>query len=322
MMKPNVSILIPLYNSEKYIVTTIENCLAQTYKNIEIIIVDDGSTDDSLKTVRSYERRYENIKVFTQENSGAPKARNLAFKKSSGEYIQYLDADDLISENKIASQMALIDKYGDEHIYSSKYMHFFNNIDDGMYIKQEIDHSFDSAQEFLISSWSGGGFVTVMGWLTHRKHIENAGPWNESLHKNQDGEFFSRVLLQVKKVIHSDDSMCYYRKTGDSSITSQFKEKTAKATLKSYSLYEENTNRIKDLKLKKALAYNYLSFLAYYYPHFPLLLKKAEESIYRLGFNFHTLETPGKLSRISKILGSNNIIRLRYILREKLGVNI
>lgn len=319
---PLVSILIPLYNAEKYIAETIENCLAQTYKDIEIILVDDGSTDNGLQVVREYEKKHNNIKVAVQNNTGAPRARNLAFEISSGEYIQYLDADDLMSLNKISSQMALVEKYGDMHIYSSKYIHFLNAVDDGEYRKQEVDRSFESGLEWLIYSWSGGGFGTIMGWLTHRRHIKNAGPWNESLRKNQDGEFFSRVLLQVEKVIYDEEAICYYRKTGDSSISSQFKEAAAEATLKSYRLYEENTKNIQNPRLHKALAYNYLSFIAYYYPHFPSLLQEAEVSIYRLGFNYHTLETPGKLANLAKIIGSKNIIRSRYFLREKWGIRI
>ena len=107
---PLVSILIPLYNAEVYIAQTLDNCLAQTYPNIEIIVVDDGSTDGSLVIAQRYEAEHDNIKVLTQPNSGATRARNLAFEHAKGEYIQYLDADDLMSSNKIASQMALRDE--------------------------------------------------------------------------------------------------------------------------------------------------------------------------------------------------------------------
>ena len=104
MNNPKVSILIPLYNSEEYIAETIDSCLNQTYDNIEIIIVDDGSTDAGLEIARQYEIKYENIKVKTQKNSGAPVARNKAFALSTGEYIQYIDADDLLHPDKIYLQ--------------------------------------------------------------------------------------------------------------------------------------------------------------------------------------------------------------------------
>ncbi|MCK5666239.1 MAG: glycosyltransferase family 2 protein, partial [Thiotrichaceae bacterium] len=159
---PLVSILIPLYNAQKHITETIENCLSQTYKNIEIIIVDDGSNDDGLQIVKEYADKYENIKVFTQENSGAPRARNLAFEKSNGAYIQYLDADDLMSANKISSQMAEAEIYDEDTIFTSKFSYFTKSLDDARLMFQKCDRSFDSGLEWLLTSWSGGGFGVVM----------------------------------------------------------------------------------------------------------------------------------------------------------------
>jgi glycosyltransferase involved in cell wall biosynthesis len=319
MKKQLVSILIPLYNAEKYIAETLENCLAQTYENIEIIIVDDGSTDHSLMIAKEYAQKYDNIKVYTQKNAGAPRARNLAFEKSSGEYIQYLDADDLMSENKIASQMTLVEAYDKETVFSSKFSYFTESMDDARLMFQKCDRSFDSGLEWLLTSWSGGGFGVVMSWLTPRHLIEKAGPWDEALRKNQDGEFFCRVLLNVQRVILTEDTMVYYRETGDTSISSQFKETAAASTLHSLRLYEENCTGISHPGLKKALAYNFLEFIENYYPHFPVLLDEAEKEIHQLGFNYHTLETPGKLGPLSRILGSKNIIKLRYLLQKKRG---
>lgn len=316
---PLVSILIPLYNSEKYIAQTIQSCLDQTYKNIEIIIVDDGSTDRSLSIAKEYAQRYNNIKVYSQENTGAPRARNLAFEKSSGAYIQYLDADDLMSPNKIASQMALVEEHDKETVFTSKFSYFTESMDDARLMLQKCDRSFDRGLEWLLNAWSGGGFGVVMGWLIPRHLIEKAAPWDESLKKNQDGEFFSRVLLQAHQVIMVEDTMVYYRKTGTTSISAQFKESAAASTLHSLHLYRKNTESVSHPRLKKALAYNYLRFIENYYPHFPALLNEAEKEIHQLGFNFFTLKTPGKLGPLSKIIGSKNIIRLRYLLQKRRG---
>jgi glycosyltransferase involved in cell wall biosynthesis len=311
---PLVSILMPLYNAEPFIVATLENCLAQTYPHIEIIVVDDGSTDNGLEIAKEYAAKYENISVYTQPNSGAPRARNHAFEKAKGTYIQYLDADDLMSEDKIASQMALAEKYDYDPkvMFSSKFSYFTDTIEDAVYFNQRIDHSYESGIDWLVDAWSGGGFGVVMGWLTHRELIENAGKWREDLSKNQDGEFFSRVVKQAEKVIMPDDIMVYYRKTGSSSISSQFKESAAASTLHSLNMYEENVSDVVHPGLRKALAYNYLGFMTNYYPHFPHLLKEAEAHIKRLGFNFRTLETPGKLGVLAKVIGSDNVIRMRY----------
>jgi glycosyltransferase involved in cell wall biosynthesis len=109
MKKKLVSILIPCYNSREYLAETIESALNQTWPNCEIIIVDDGSNDDSLEIAREYEG--DDVHVIAQSNQGAPAARNRAFRASTGDYIQYLDADDLLHPRKIEAQMSALRKY-------------------------------------------------------------------------------------------------------------------------------------------------------------------------------------------------------------------
>ncbi len=114
---PLVSILIPCYNSEQWLAETIESALAQTWKNIEIIIVDDGSTDNSLAIAKSFESSI--VKVISQENKGASTARNIALKEAQGDFIQYLDADDLLAPDKIELQVGLLENNGDCNLVAS-----------------------------------------------------------------------------------------------------------------------------------------------------------------------------------------------------------
>ncbi|HZX58320.1 MAG TPA: glycosyltransferase family A protein, partial [Mucilaginibacter sp.] len=103
MDQPLVSIIIPVYNSEKHLAETISSALEQTWPNKEIIIVDDGSADNSLAIAKSFAS--ENVKVFHQPNKGASAARNKGIQEAKGDYIQFLDADDLLMPNKIAAQV-------------------------------------------------------------------------------------------------------------------------------------------------------------------------------------------------------------------------
>lgn len=320
-MKPSplVSILIPLYNAEEYIAVTLENCLAQSYENIEIIVVDDGSSDGGLKIAREYEKKYGNIHVYEQPNSGAPRARNLAFAKSRGEYIQYLDADDLMSENKIATQMKLMEKHGQRAVCSCRFEHFLKEPGDMGYVWRAVDRSFDSGLEWLIEAWSGAWMGVVMSWLTPRGLIEKAGLWNESLKKNQDGEFFARVLLKAEKVIFAEDCVVYYRITGNTSVASQYSQQAAASVLETLKLYEAHTQTLQHPRLQGALASNYFQFIRSYYPHYSQLLKEAEASIKRLGFNYRTLPVQGKLRLPAKIVGADNLVKMQYLVRKLLG---
>ena len=111
-MPPLVSILIPAYNAERWISDTIESALKQTWPNKEIIIVDDGSRDKTLAVARRFES--DTVRVATQANQGAAAARNRAFSMCKGEYIQWLDADDLLAPDKIALQMAVLESGGNQ----------------------------------------------------------------------------------------------------------------------------------------------------------------------------------------------------------------
>jgi glycosyltransferase involved in cell wall biosynthesis len=102
-MSELVSILVPAYNSERWLAATLQSALDQTWPQVEIIVVDDGSRDGTLAVARTFERR--NVKVVTQPNQGAPAARNHALTLAQGTYIQWLDADDLLHPNKISAQM-------------------------------------------------------------------------------------------------------------------------------------------------------------------------------------------------------------------------
>lgn len=101
-----VSVIVPVYNAEVFLKDTIESAINQSYKNLEIILVDDMSTDDSRKVIKYYEEKYENVKsIFLEKNSGVAKARNIGIKNSKGRYIAFLDSDDVWDKDKIKKQV-------------------------------------------------------------------------------------------------------------------------------------------------------------------------------------------------------------------------
>lgn len=106
-----VSVIVPVYNNEKYIEKTIDSILNQTYNNFELIVVNDGSTDNSSSVISKFTDS--RIKYFFQENSGAPKARNLGFENSSGEYIMFFDADDMLYSNALENLISEFDEETD-----------------------------------------------------------------------------------------------------------------------------------------------------------------------------------------------------------------
>lgn len=219
-MTPLVSIIIPLYNAEDYIETCIQSCLNQSYQNIEIIVVDDGSSDSSLKKVKNFEVC--NLKIILQENNGASAARNCGLRIASGKFIQFLDSDDFLSHDKIEAQIDCL-KFSEDYLCLCNTIHFYDGEDyqHKKPKKEWYNSDFDGA-EFLIRLYSASeanpddaGMVQPNAWLIPRKIIDLAGNWNEELTLDDDGEYFCRVILASQGIKFSPEGYNYYRKFQD-----------------------------------------------------------------------------------------------------------
>ena len=99
MFEPLVSIIIPVYNGSNYMREAIDSALAQTYKNIEVIVVNDGSTDNSLEKLHESLPIQKNIKIISQNNQGVSRARNTGIQHATGDYVTFIDCDDYVSSN-------------------------------------------------------------------------------------------------------------------------------------------------------------------------------------------------------------------------------
>jgi len=216
MYNPLVSIIIPVYNAEKYLDESICSAINQTWKNIEIIIVDDGSADQSLNIALKYQA--ENIKVFHQENKGASAARNEGLSEANGDYIQFLDADDLLSADKIEEQVKALEEMPGK-IACCSTVHFYDGTPHQNSTPSAYEEMFlfndNNPVHFLINLLGGysanGSIVTLHAWLTPRAVIDKAGRWNEKLSTDDDGEYFCRVILNSRGIIKAN-GYSYYRK--------------------------------------------------------------------------------------------------------------
>ncbi len=281
-MKPLVSIIIPVYNSEKYIGETILSALNQTWPNKEILIVDDGSKDASFSIAKSFES--ENVKVFHQQNQGASAARNKGIKEAKGNYIQFLDADDLLEETKIEQQLKAIDLTTDA-LAICPVIHF----PDGQFYKdfspteyeKEFYKSNSNPLHFLLKLYGSennrAGMIALHAWLTPIELIKKAGFWNENLTVNDDGEYFCRVVLSSQKIICTNETACYYRKYNNrSSLSAQLNLKGFESMLQSLELKQQHLTANCDHDLvKKIFAIHYWNVALLAYPRYKALSARA-----------------------------------------------
>jgi glycosyltransferase involved in cell wall biosynthesis len=314
---PKVSILIPLYNAEKYIAETIKSALNQTWPNIEVIIVDDGSTDNSYAIAKSFES--DKVKVYQQENKWGSAARNKAFGHSSGEYIQYLDADDILAPTKIEEQMKLLLETNDPRaIANCRYARFKKDLSDAHKRIQKIDKSYENPIDWIVDSFNGKGTGLVSLWLTPRKIIEETGDWNEKLKFGDDGEFFCRALLNTSRIMHIPQTLFYYRDTY-SSVSKSRTIESAKMYLIMYdSISKAILPKYNNFETRKVIACQYSIFYFLFYPNYPDLLKEAEMIVKELGFKTFPKINLGKaFTLVQFFLGFRRATNLFYKIKNR-----
>ena len=208
-----VSVIIPNYNSIKFIEATLDSVFKQTHKNIEIIIIDDGSTDGSYEYISDLKNQ--NVKLIKNPGKGACAARNYGLKIATGDYIQFLDADDLLDPEKIKAQVELLETTN-EKIAACSTLHFYETPTEGVITDTAFLYNTNNTHEFLLNLYGADGkthnMVAQHAWLTPKTVIDRAGFWDESLIKDQDGEFFCRVVMASTGVCFAENVLCYYRK--------------------------------------------------------------------------------------------------------------
>lgn len=197
-----VSIIVPAYNRAKEIVPTLETIVSQTYPTCEIIIVDDGSTDNTSEVVKSYISNYNGsfmIRLVSEENKGLAAARNFGFSHAKGDYILFFDSDDFMLPNRVERQVKSIEEESADCSAAAFYRQ-----KNGQVIKTEelyLSESETMINQILNYYKCGKGLrPSSQCWMFTRKMFEELGGYDERLRSNQDIDFGFRIALSGKKI--------------------------------------------------------------------------------------------------------------------------
>ena len=308
-----VSILIPCYNAEKFVAETLDCCLKQTYKNVEVVLVDDGSEDRSYDIAKTFES--EEIRVFKQPNSGACHARNFAFEKSSGDYIIYLDADDIINPEFVEEHIRSIEDVSSKSVSFGVWDRFREHTNESLFFLLGIYKDYDSAFQLLLDMWVSGDMLACTCYMTPRELIAESGGWDETVLKNQDGEFFARVLMLADKAVFVPKSRIYYRTGEYLTVSKASSEKKVASMLDTFVSYKNHALVREDSKrVREALSINFTLFMYLYGNRFPKLYKRAKEEIKALGVGYILKNEPPRVISLCKVIGFNHFMFLRRIL--------
>lgn len=207
-----VSIIIPCFNAERWLREAIDSCLQQTYGAIEVIVIDDGSTDSSLEIIKTYGDR---ILWESGPNLGGNVARNRGFALSKGEYIQYLDADDYILPEKIERQVNFLEQTNADAVYGD--WRHKRHFPDGRVVLEDIQVS--GLQPDILQSLLADWWVSPACLLFRRSIVEKTGGWDEQLKAGQDRDFFLSIVMNGAAVIYQPGCYSIYRRHGNVTVS-------------------------------------------------------------------------------------------------------
>lgn len=302
-MEPLISILIPAHNAQEWIADTLRSALAETWPRKEIIVVDDGSTDQTTAVARQFES--EVVSVVTQKNQGAAAARNRAFSLSRGEYIQWLDADDLLAPDKISRQMRAVNEgLSRRTLLSSGWAYFLYRHDRAEFVPTALWCDL-TPTEWLLRKMEQNLHMQTATWLVSRELIETAGTWNTQLLGDDDGEYFCRVLLASDGVRFVPEAKVYYRLSGSGSLSYiGHSDRKMEAQWRSMELHIRYLRSLEDSDRVRAACVMYLqNWLSFFYPERPDIVAKAEETARDLGGQLTVPLLSRKYALINAVFG-------------------
>lgn len=210
-----ISVVIPNYNRESLIGETLSNLLAQSLPPDEIIVVDDGSTDNSVRVIRSFGSP---VKLVEQKKQGPGAARNAGLRMATGEFIQFQDSDDLYSLNKLESQAKLLEQTGADVVFGP-WSHVFIHNRELKFQTCVLQQSLPPAT-INLACWQMRGWSTVFQSLMFRRSfLAGTGGYETDMRYGEDMEFFFRLLLQSPRVTFSADTLTLYRVNSSNNLS-------------------------------------------------------------------------------------------------------
>lgn len=211
-----ISVIIPTFNRASLIGETLDSVLSQTYNNWECIIVDDGSTDGTKEAIEVYSTNDKRFKYFqrpTDRKKGASPCRNYGLEMAKGDYIQFLDSDDLLENNKFEEQIKVLSGISDLCLVTCKWGSFSSSSNVRVKTEYRSYRDFEPGVNLLYNFGKHNEYFPPLVYLVSRELIEIAGKWDETIPKNpnDDGEYFTRIILNADRVVFCDTTSVYYR---------------------------------------------------------------------------------------------------------------
>jgi glycosyltransferase involved in cell wall biosynthesis len=302
-MNPLVSILIPAYNAGPWIAEALDSAVRQTWPNKEIIVVNDGSKDNTLEIAQRYASQ--NVRVVDQANQGAAAARNKAFSISKGDYIQWLDADDLLASDKIECQMAVLQGCPNKRILmSSAWGAFYYRPSKAKFSPSPLWCDL-SPVEFLTRKMGKDCHMQTATWLVSRELTETAGPWDTRLLGDDDGEYFCRIKRASESIRFIREAKVFYRDIGQNRLSFiGNSNRKMEAHFLSMQMHIGYLRSLVDSERTRAACLAYLQkYVLTFSPERPDIVDKMQEIARDLGGRLHAPRLSWKYKWLQQLFG-------------------
>lgn len=314
MSPPLVSLVIPCRNAAAWLEATLVSATTQTWARTETVLVDDGSTDGSPEIARRFHDR--GVRLVSGRSRGAAAARNDGLKHAAGEYLQFLDADDLLAADKIERQMAALAKAAGGAVATAAWARFVSHPDEAVFRSDGL-WSTQPPIDWLVRSWQDHVMMATAAWLVPRSLADRAGPWDETLAPNpvDDMEYFSRVLLLSSEVVFCPDARVYYRSLVAGSLSRVRTDEAWRSVFRSFELTGERLLAREDSPRTRGAYAAQLQRLVYEsYPRMAPERRSAARRIKELGGTSVRPEAGARHRLVQRLVGWKLAKRLYDVL--------
>lgn len=224
-VEPLFSIIVPVYNAAHFVKDTIDNLLRQDV-NKEILLINDGSTDDSLQIIREYEQSYDCIKVIDKTNGGVSSARNFGLNTASGDFVIFVDSDDFIENGLLRKCLDIFEKYNPDSVYFSyKYVYpHSSKTDISFHYKATGYYSVQEWIDELLKLWNTH-LISCIGTKIYRKSVLDKYHirFNESINYLEDSSFAIEYLGHTSNLYYIDMPYYHYRLINENSLMTKYR---------------------------------------------------------------------------------------------------
>lgn len=271
-----VSIIVPIYNSEKYLKRCLESIVNQTYKDLELILVNDGSTDSSLNICHEYANKDKRIIVINKENEGVSIARNCGLDKASGEKICFIDSDDYIESNMIEKMIKVFDNNNEIDMVISGYLKCNKKIRKISVTEEEKRIEKEDITQFVVDSCFKSFINSPFAKLISRKIIkENNLYFEEGVSMGEDLIFNLEVLKHIKGLILIPDFLYYYMSDNNMSLTNKPRNELFEEEMHMYQAVKKFVSESDKCKEYSARAEGYMIMVIRVYLSYIFLHNKS-----------------------------------------------